>query len=252
MNKFEKSFNYDNSFIRKMVLGVISEMHRKIRWTNVWEDKEKLVTLPIYYGFGSDERYLLDAFVDDVIGKRPELNRDPVPRGNIIINNSVIKRDEYSNPNVYLTYYKEEDGIMKKMKSKRRNLPVKTTIDIELKMKTEIDLLKCQESLWDWFLGYKYFYIDHEGMRIDCTMEFPDDYPQEINRENEKPIGGNNDTMKFIKFSIDVNSTYPLPLKEQKPIYPTTNKALYLGNIRTLGDIPERKFIGGNVNKKKK
>ena len=40
-NKFEKSFNYEDVFLRDLTLGVIGEFYRKVRWVDKWEDKEK-------------------------------------------------------------------------------------------------------------------------------------------------------------------------------------------------------------------
>jgi hypothetical protein len=44
-----------------------------------------------------------------------QLNIDPKPRAHFVLESSTIKRNEYSNPNVNVEYYKEENGILKKV-----------------------------------------------------------------------------------------------------------------------------------------
>ena len=251
MNKFEQSFNYDDVILRDMTLGVISELYRKVRWTNKWNDKEKLVTVPIYYGMVGDERFQLDAFVDDIIGNRPELNIDPIPRGHILLDSAVVKKNEFSNPNVNMEFYKEENGILKKMTGKFRVLPIQATYSLKIELDTEIDMLKCQQSLWDWFWTYKYFYITYNSIRLDCVLVTPDEYQGEISREIQG-LSGKDDTKKFIELKFEVHSFYPIEPKETKPQLTNCGRAIFKGKVWTLGSKGSKKtFVGGCVNKKK-
>ncbi len=250
MNKFEKKFNYDDVFLRSLTLGSISEFYRKVRWINRWSDKEKLITLPVYYGLIGDERFELDAFVDDIIGQRPELNIDPKPRAHFVLESSIVKRTEYANPNVNIEYYKEENGILKKLIGKMRFLPIKATFKIEIILGKEIEVMKCQESLWEFFFAYKYFYIKHNGIRLDCILDIPDEKLIEIQRTIDG-LKGKNDTEKKISFSFDVHSYFPIEPKETPPIVATNcNRVLFKGTTRSLGHKGNNKvFIGGNINK---
>jgi len=253
MSKFDKKFNYDDVFLRSLTLGAMSEFYRKVRWVNTWDTKQKLITVPCYYGLIGDERFLLDAFVDDIIGTRPDLNVDLKPRAHFVLQNSVIKRNEYSNPNVNVEYYEEKNGILKKLSGKMRFLPVKATFNIEILLGKEIEMMKCQESLWEFFFAYKYFYIKHDNIRLDCILDIPDDKQYEIQRTIEG-LKGKGDTDKHIKFSFDVHSYFPIKPIESPPIVATNcNRVLFKGKTLSLASENDTKvFIGGNVNKCKK
>lgn len=252
MNQFEQKSNYDNVFLRNITLGVMSEFYRKIRWINTWNDKQKLITVPVYYSSVGNERFMLDAFVDDIIGTRPELNIDPVPRALFNISDFLVKKSEISNPNVNMAFYKEENGILKKKLAKFQVLPIKVDYQIEIKIASEIDLMKCQQSILDWFYNYKYFYYTYDSWRIDATLFMPDNVTAEMNREIQG-LSGNKDTAKTIKFNVEVHTFYPIPLKEQTPIIATScNKVLMKGSVYNMGIVNEKKvYIGGNINGKK-
>jgi hypothetical protein len=252
MNKFEQSFNYEDVILRDITLGLISGLYRKVRWTNKWHDKEKLVTVPIYYGMVGNERFDLDAFVDDIIGDRPELNIDPIPRGHVELNDASVKKSEFSNPNVNMEFYKEENGILKKMTGKFRVLPIQASYKLKIEVDSEIDLMKCRQSLWDWIWSYKYFYITYNSVRLDCVMTTPDDYQQEMQREIQG-ISGKDDTKRFIEMNLDVHTFYPIEPKETKPTLTNCGRAIFKGKIHTLGNKGRKKvFVGGCVNKDKK
>ncbi len=250
MSKFSKKFNYDESIIRSVTAGVMGEFYRKVRWINRWEDNEKLITVPVYYGMIGDERFVMDAFVDDIVGKRPDLNIDPIPRAHFNYTNAIVKRNEYSNPNANVIYYKEENGVLKKLMGKMRQIPIKISYHIEIKLAKEIDMMRCHESIWDFFFAYKYFYVVHNSIRLDCVLDVPDDKEMSINREIAG-IGDTNDTVKYIKFDFDVHTYHMIEPIETPPLVATNcNRVIFKGYTRTLGVVPEnRKFVGGGVNK---
>lgn len=252
MNKFEKNFNYDDVIIRDISVGVLSEIYRKIRWYNTWDDGKKLVTLPVYYGSVGDERFLYDAFIDDIVGIRPDLNIDAIPRAHLLFEGANVKRNEFSNPNVNLEFYKEENGILKKQSGKFRVLPIDISFSLKIELDSEIDIMKCYQSLWDWLWVYKYFYITYNSFRIDCVLITPDDYQNEIQREING-ISGKDDTKKFIDIQFNVHAYYPIEPKETKPKLTNCGKAIFKGRMWSLGKKDDDDtFIGSNVNKKKK
>jgi len=243
-SSLSKKYNYDETFIREVSLAVIGEFYRKIRWINVWEDKESLITVPVYYGLGGDSRYLLDAFIDDIVGKRPDLNIDPIPRAHITIENASVKKDEISNPNVYIEYEKiEDDGTLKRLKSKMQVLPIQINYNLEIRLNTEIDVWKATQSIWDWLWRYKYFYISYKSIRINCVYSIPDDYQNEIQRQIDMTP---NNTIKKINFQFSVHTEYYVPNKEQEPIIITKNKCKIFGEIHSLDDLTDDRYFVGS------
>lgn len=235
--------NYDNVYLRSLILGVIAEFHRKVRWINTWANKEQLITVPVYYTMVGDERFDIDAFIDEIVGVRPDLNIDPIPRAHFLLENTTLKRSEYSNPHVNIEYYKEIDGVLTKLLGKMRWLPIKANFKIEFLVSSEIDILKCQQSLWDFFFAYKYFYFKHNSIRIDAILDIPDDKQIEIIRQIE---GIKGDTNKYCKFDFSINTYYPIEPIETKPIVATScNKVQFYGNTRTLkNQITKKKYLG--------
>lgn len=239
--------NFNDVFLRDLTLGVMNEFFRKVRWINVWDDAKKLVTVPIYYGMTGDEKFLLDAYVDDIVGKRPDLNIDPIPRAHFVLDNSTIVRDQYTNPNCDMVYYKEIDGTLTKLEGMLRRIPIKATYTMEFRVNKEIDLMKCYQSLWDFFFAYKYFHIMSNSIRIDAIINIPDDKTAEILREIEGIKGPS--TIKKIKFTFDVFSTHLVePISAPQTVVANQSRRLLYGKTRNLQRVETPPvYLGGDI-----
>lgn len=246
MGNFDKKFNYDDVFLRDVTTGLVSEFYRKIRWINTWNEQKKLITVPFQYANIGDERFLMDAFLDDVTGERLELNYDAIPRGVVTLNNWTVKQQEYTNPNVNFHTYEERNGELFKVVGKYRPLPIQFNFEVEILLGTEIDMWKCSQSIWDFFWHYKFYHIDYKSVRVDCAMYIPDSLEIEMQRQIE---GLSGETDKKIKFPVEVHSFYPIPPRES--ISQTSNKkVVFKGStwsLRTKGR--KKRWIGGDVNK---
>ena len=112
-------------------------------------------------------------------------------------------------------------------------------------LKKEIDVMKCKESLWEWFFGYKQFNIKHDNMRIDCVVTCPDDYPHEIIRDIETIGSAARDSIKHIEFNIDIHSYLPIKNHITTPLIANSqNKADIKGRIVSLNKKEEKNFLG--------
>jgi len=248
MATFDESFNYDDVFLRDVTLGLIKEFYREIRWVNIWKDQKKLVTVPFFYTNIGDERFLLDAYVDDIPGKRPELNYDQIPRGIITLTSNNKKTEEFTNPNVNFYTYEEKNGELQKVIGKYRPLPLKLNYSIEILLGTELDIWKCSQSLWDFFFKYKFYHIEYKSIRIDCNMYIPSEFNAEIERQIQ---GLSGETDKKITFNVEVNTFYPIPPTQSKSI-PINKRVVFRGNLKTLNSKGRKKvWIGADANKKK-
>lgn len=244
--EFNESFNYDDVFIRDVTIGLVSEFYRKVRWVNDFKSGKKLVTIPFQYTNIGDERLLMDAFVDDVTGERPELNYDAIPRGVITLNNWAIKQGEYSNPNVDFHTYEEENGILKRVVGKYRPLPIKLSYELEIILGPEIDVWKCSQAMWDFFWLYKYYHIEFKSVRIDCKLYTANDFQVEMDKQIQ---GLQGETDKKLKFPIEIHTFYPIPPRENKST-PINRKVNFKGNLWTLkGKKKKRVWLGNDANK---
>ncbi len=246
MATFEQTHNWNEVFLRDVTIGLTSELYRKIRWFNRWQNGEtKLITVPFYYSMTGDDRFLLDAFVDDIPGQRPELNIDPVPRAVIELASWGAKKSEFTNPNVDIIMHEERDGELQQAIGKYRIIPMRMSYSIDIYLASEGDVFKCSQSILDWLWAYKHFYIDYKSMRIDAAFYIPDEQSTEI----ERTIAGlSGDNAKHIKFNVDVHTYYPVAPIKNKPI-PINKKVRFKGNMWEGGLPPRGKnFLGDSAN----
>ena len=110
----DKEYNYDDNFIRMSTIALCKVLGTKIRWINRWKDKKIRVLIPFFTSFAGQERFMLDAFVDDVASTRVELNTDQKQRGIVTFKGGSQLDDEIANPNQYLA---KESKINNEFKS---------------------------------------------------------------------------------------------------------------------------------------
>lgn len=197
--------NYDDVYIRMVSAALTKSLSRCITWINYFEDKKMRVVVPFYMSLGGGERFLLDAFVDDVVDNRVELNTDQIPRGVITFNGFSTKVNEFANPNQYISKKTVINGEMKDFIMKTKGIPVTLNYDIDIVVISEIDTMKCSEKILNMLFNWLYFNIDFYGIKIDAVFNLPDDKQIEIVREQNLDT----DNKKHIKFSLSVSSYYP-------------------------------------------
>jgi hypothetical protein len=205
-----KQYNYDDNFFRMVGVALTKTLQNSISWINHFDDKKIRVVVPFYMSIAGDERFLLDAFVDDIPDKRVELNTDIIPRGIVSFMSMNSDTSQFANPNQYLSRKKEINGKLKTLIQKTKAVPVSLTYNIDIVLKTEIDVLKASEKLLNTLFNYMFFNIDYFGIKIDAVFSLPDDKEIEIQRE----ITSDTDNKKHIRFSLKVDTYYPIFLSE--------------------------------------
>jgi len=206
-----EQYNYDDNFFRMVGASLVKTLHTSIGWINYFHDKKIRVVVPFYLSLPGSEKYLLDAFVDDIVDARVELNTDQIPRGVVTFNSFSTDISQFANPNEYLLNKREVNGKMKAFLQKTKAVPVKAQYDVELVLNSEIDVLKCSEKLLNTLFNYMFFSIDYYGMKIDAVFGLPDDKEIIIQRE----VSLDSDYKKGIKFPLTVETYYPIFLVEK-------------------------------------
>lgn len=236
--------NYDEIFIRDVTLGIIMEFNRKIRWVNRWDNSSKLITIPVYYSLANDSRFLMDSFIDDIIGTRPDFNSDPIPRAMIYLDGVNIKTDEYTNPYVNLQYTDIQNGVLKRMFGKFRHIPVELTYKMSIRLSSEGDYFKCIQSIMDWLWPYSRYSVDYKGMKLSCRTSVNENFQVDINRQFDSIT--NNVSKKQLDINIPVHTYYLSPFKENKAKpYGCVKKVLFKGTLKSLDVNTEPpRFIG--------
>ena len=202
--------NYDDNFFRMVGTSLIKTLTNSVSWINYFNDKKIRVVVPFYFSLAGNDRFVLDAFVDDIPGSRVELNTDQIPRGVVTFSSFVSDTGQFANPNEFLRNKRIINGKMKTLIQKTKAIPVSLTYNIDIVLNTEIDVLKCSEKLLNTLYNYMFFNIDYYGIKIDAVFNLPDD--KEIVIERDQVL--DTDTKKHIRFSLKVDTYYPVFISE--------------------------------------
>ena len=202
-----ESYNYDDNFIRMSTLALCKTLGTKIRWINRWSDGKKIrVLIPFSTSFAGQERFVLDAFVDDVTSTRVELNTDQKQRGIVTFKGGSQRDDEFANPNQYLAKETKLNGDFKTIVSKVKAVPISLNYDIKIVLDNEFEIETCYTKILDTLFNYRFFNISYFGLKIDSYMKLPNDTGIDIPREIN--IGSKDDPT--ITFSLEIVTYYPI------------------------------------------
>jgi len=203
-----EKFNWDDVFLRDLTMCVLDTLEGRVKWVNKFTSGDVDVNVPFYYSMTGDERFLLDAFTDDIASTNRfvELNTDQIPRGHITLSNWQIRSDEFRNPNIWLRNVVEDNVEVKRTLNKVRAIPITATYDMSILLKTEVDVFKCSQAIMNTLWLYKFMYFEYNYMNIDAVMLQPDTNAIEITREKNLKSDGN-----VIKMSatLEVQTFYP-------------------------------------------
>ena len=204
----DHQYNYDSIFFRMVTISLLKTLHSRIRWINYFKDKKFRVVVPFYSPLANgDNNFMLDAFVDDTVDKRVELNTDQIPRGVATLTSYNPVSEEFANPNQYIAKKTNINDEMRKIISKVKAVPIKLNYSLELILASELDVYKCSEKILNCFYNYFYFSVDYCGLKLDAVLTLPDDKEIKIPREISLT---NSDRKKQITINIVVSTYYPL------------------------------------------
>lgn len=203
-----EQFNFEDVFFRDLTVCVLDTLEGRVKWTNRFTSGDVDVNVPFYYSMTGDDRFLLDAFTDDIASNNRyvELNTDIIPRGHLTLNSYTIKSDEFANPNVWLKTIVENESEIRKVLTKVRAVPIAVTYDLTIMLNSEIDSFKCSQSIMDTLWLYKFMYFEFNFMNIDAVMLLPDGSNVEINRDRN--LNSDNSPIK-LNVTFEVHTYYP-------------------------------------------
>lgn len=203
----DNEYNYDDNFIRMANIALCNVLATKIRWINRWSDGKKIrVLLPFYTSFAGQERFMLDAFVDDTTSTRAELNSDQKQRGSITFKGGSQRDDEFANPNMYLSKETKINDEFRSIVSRTKAVPISLAYDVMIKLDNEWEANVCYTKILDTLYNYRFFSISYFGMKIEAFFKLPSEGGIEIPRE----INLSSDNTITIKFSLEVSTYFPV------------------------------------------
>ena len=215
----DHEYDYDNQFFRSVTVALAKTWSKQIRWINRFEDKNVRVFLPFYTSLTADERFVFDAFVDDIVDKRVLTNTDQYQRGMISFNGTTPRSDELNNPNQYISKKVKIDKKIRKVISKVKAVPITVNYDFEIQLATQNEVDKTLQKIYDTFYNYMFFNFDYYGLKIDAFFLLPDgksiETPKEITMDSSRN--------KMIKFSLEVKTYYPIFMISTDDLIPCAN-----------------------------
>ena len=211
MSEIGHEYDFDDQFFRMITVSLAKTLSKRIRWINRFSSEDgktgfRRFFLPFITSLTGDERFVLDAFVDDIVDERVTLNTDQFQRGTIIFTGYNTRSDEFANPNQYLSKKEKINDTVKKIISKVKAVPVSINFDIEIQLATSNEVDKVSQKLMNVFYNYQFFNYDYYGLKMDAFFNLPDDKTIEIGRE----IDMDSDRKKKITFNLEVQTYYPI------------------------------------------
>jgi hypothetical protein len=203
----DDKYNYDDNFVRMATISLAKVLTTKVRWINHWSDGKKIrVVVPFYTSYAGQERFLLDAFLDDVTSSRVELNTDQKQRGVITFKGGSQRDDEFANPNQYLAKETKINDDFRSIVSRTKAVPMTLSYEVQIRLDNEWEVETCYTKVLDAVYNYRFFSISYFGMKIDAFFKLPSDSGIEIPRE----INLGSDNTITMKFSLELITYYPI------------------------------------------
>lgn len=213
-DKLFEDKNYDDVFLRNVIVGYLGFLNERFYWYNKTENGPVKVPIPFYYSLTGDNRYINDAFLDDTPQNRIIGNADPIPRGVLSLSSWAVKSDEFTNPNVWLNVNKEIDDELQQIVTQTKAVPVKLTFSIDAVCDAELDIFKSWQVYMENQYMYRYFTFDYKRLPLNAVFNFGGETENTTIRE-----------MKFGDLSAYV-SKYTIEVHTFFPIFDLENKFL--------------------------
>ena len=203
----DENYNYDDNFVRMTTIALCKVLTTKVRWINRWSEGKKIrVLIPFYTSFAGQERFMLDAFVDDTVSTRVELNTDQKQRGIVTFKGGSQRDDEFANPNQYLSKETKINDQFRAIVSRTKAVPISLNYEIKIKLDNEWEADTCYSKVLDTLYNYRFFNVSYFGMKIDAFFKLPSDGGIEIPRE----INLTSDNTITMTFTLEVHTYYPI------------------------------------------
>jgi len=202
----DEDYHYDDNYFRMITVSLARVLNSRVRWINRFENKKMRVLLPFYVSMGGQERFLLDAFVDDIPNKRVELDTTQKQRGIITFNGVTSNDDQFANPHQYLSKKTKINDKMRTVWSRTKAVPVTTSFDVKIRLDNEGEIMTCVSRLLDTLYNYYFSSFDYFGQKIDLFFKLPADKSIEIIREQNLT----SDITPTISMPLEIETYYPI------------------------------------------
>ena len=178
-------YNNENILVRAVIAGLLNILNNKITYEQVWSNEDiETVEVPWYYNMSGDERFMQDFYTHygDCIAPKPaDGNFDMIPRGVITYTGSEIDSARTTSRYVQANFLKEVNGQLQSFRAFLYLIPLNVNFDCEIWLDTQITGLKVEQMIREVFYKTITFYIFYKGLRMGCSVGFPESVTLEKN-----------------------------------------------------------------------
>lgn len=178
--------NYDDVFIRNVIVGALGYLREKIYiYNQVDDNRRQIIEVPFFYSLTGDERFLQDNFLEyswtdpktelECLAHKAEGAFDPIPRGVLKYSGSQIRTDSLSNTTVRSSYIREVDGQLKTFSAMTGWFPLTITLEAEIRCSAMLDVMKIQQELIRNLYNSESYVVLFEGFNIQSRIQFPEE-----------------------------------------------------------------------------
>lgn len=207
-----QKYNNEDILIRAVLAGLLDVLNNRIQYTQFWcplPDQAETVKVPWFYNQSGDERFMQDFYTHyaECLPPRPvDGNFDMIPRGVITYTGSTINAQRITSRYVQGRYVKEIDGKLESYVSFLYSIPLQIRIDCEMWIDTQITALKIEQEIRETFYKTVTYYVYYKGLRVGCTVGFPED----IGIEKNIQYSFESDNKIKLTFSVEIESYQPV------------------------------------------
>ena len=179
--------NTDDVLVRSVISGLLGLLNNAIVYKQVWDnDTMQDVTVPWYYGFShaNNERFLQDNYTffgRECFGsRRMDTDFNSYPKGVIVYKGCQIDAGSCTSP-VMGTFMRNDRGVLTTYKAMMESIPLNMTFDCTV-ITADTDFLsvmKIEQAIRYKFYKNQSFYVMFSGVRVGCTVGFPEQYSYE-------------------------------------------------------------------------
>lgn len=258
MASYNLKFNKDDSVVRHLIIGLLSDLNDKLSFFRQKSNDERvIVDVPFFYSITGDENFLRDNFLFSTINGEDcepdgmaDGNYDKVPRGLVNLTSLNVDPSKLVNKRNMGHYSKlDANGEMQGFVSEFEMIPIVIGLDVELLLSSQLDLFKVTEAIVKKMYKSNYYNVEvghiEEGLyRLAAYYAMPDDY------SIERPIeyGFDDKGNHKVTFSLEVNSF--IPSFDYSTERHVGNRMFTIGGGTPIGQTEDGKdLVGGITNR---
>jgi hypothetical protein len=205
-----QKYNNENILSRAVIAGILNILNNKITYEQVWSNEDiETVQVPWYYNMSGDERFMQDFYTHyaHCLPPKPiDGNFDMIPRGVITYTGSTVDSGRITSRFVQGNYYKEVNGQLQTYRSFLYSIPLTVSFDCEIWADNQITSLKIEQAIRELFYKTITFYVYYKGMRVGCTVGFPEN----VTLQKNINYSFESDNKIKLNFSLEVEAYQPV------------------------------------------